>query len=114
MKRSIKHFLEDALEYCEKAQKFTNNMSFEEFANDEKTFMATTRALEIIGEALKNIPEDFKKQYHGIPWKEIIGFRNTVAHAYFGVDSKIVFNTAKEDTKYLKTILSRIIKDLDK
>lgn len=78
MKRSIKHFLDDALEYCEKAHGFVENMTFEEFDKDEKTFLAVTRALEIIGEALKNVPEEFKNKYLGIPWKEIIGFRNTV------------------------------------
>jgi len=113
MKRSFRHFIEDALEYCDKAQRFTENMSYEEFAVDEKTFMAVTRALEVIGEAIKNIPEDIKNQYKEIPWKEIIGFRNTVAHAYFGIDSKIVFNSAKEDTKYLKLILEEILKNLD-
>lgn len=112
MKRSFKHFLEDALEYCEKAQSFVENMTFEEFERDEKTFLAVTRALEIIGEALRNIPDDFKNRYLGIPWREIIGFRNTVAHAYFGINKKIVWNSAKEDTKYLKSVLAEIIDEV--
>jgi len=113
MKRSIRHFLDDAFEYCEKAQRFVEGMTFEEFSADEKTFMAVTRALEIIGEALKNVPDDLKAQFPQLPWREIIGFRNTVAHAYFGVDTKIVWNTAKEDTKYLKALLTEIIKFTD-
>lgn len=113
MKRSIKHFLDDALEYCTKAQSFVEDMTFEEFEKDEKTFLAVTRSLEIIGEALKNVPDDFKNKYLGIPWREIIGFRNTVAHAYFGINKKIVWNSAKEDTKYLKTILSEVMKTLE-
>lgn len=113
MKRSIKHFIEDAIEYCEKAQEFTKNMTYEEFAADEKTFLAVTRALEIIGEALKNVPDEIKNKYLGIPWREIIGFRNTVAHAYFGINSKIVFNSAREDTKYLKTVLAEILSTIE-
>lgn len=113
MKRSIRHFLEDALEYCEKAQCFVEDMTFEEFEKDEKTFLAVTRALEVIGEALKNIPDDIKNKYLGIPWREIIGFRNTVAHAYFGINKKIVWNSAKEDTKYLKTILTEIMDEFE-
>lgn len=113
MKRSVKHFLDDAIEYCEKAQKFVSNMTFQEFEADEKTFLAVTRALEIIGEALKNIPDELKNKFRNIPWREIIGFRNTVAHAYFGVDAKIVWNTAKEDTKYLKKLLLEIIKEIE-
>lgn len=113
MKRSIKHFIEDAIEYCDKAEIFVKNMTFEEFERDEKTFLAVSRALEIIGEALKNVPDKIKNKYLGIPWREIIGFRNTVAHAYFGINKKIVYNSAKEDTKYLKTILTEIISTLD-
>lgn len=113
MKRSFRHFLEDAIEYCEKAQGFVNNITYEEFLADEKTFLAVTRALEIIGEALKNIPDEIKIKFPQVPWREIIGFRNTVAHVYFGVDPKIVWNTAKEDVKYLKTLIQCIIDDID-
>lgn len=113
MKRSIKHFLDDAIEYCDKAQIFVENMTFQEFVNDEKTFLAVTRALEIIGEALKNVPDDLKSKFQHIPWREIIGFRNTVAHAYFGIDAKIVWNAAKEDTKYLKALLNEIISTIE-
>lgn len=112
MKRSIRHFLDDAIEYCEKAQIFVDNMTYQEFVEDEKTFLAVTRALEIIGEALKNIPDELKNKFKHIPWREIIDFRNTVAHAYFGIDTKIVWNSAKEDTKYLKTLLLEIVKKI--
>jgi len=113
MKRSVRHFLEDALEYCEKTQKFVSDMSYEEFLADEKTFLAVTRALEVIGEALKNIPDEIRNKFPQVPWREIIGFRNTVAHVYFGVDQKIVWNTAKEDVKYLKELIKCIIDDVD-
>lgn len=113
MKRSIRHFLEDALEYCEKAHKFVDNMTFEEFKSDEKTFLAVVRSLEIIGEALKNIPDEIKNKYIGIPWREIVGFRNTVAHAYFGIDAKIVYNSAKDDTIYLISLLKEVLKDIE-
>jgi uncharacterized protein with HEPN domain len=113
MKRSIRHFLDDALEYCEKTQKFVADISYEEFRNDDKTFLAVTRALEIIGEALKNIPDEIKTKFPQVPWREIIGFRNTVAHVYFGVDPKIVWNTAKEDVKYLGQLIKVIIKDTE-
>lgn len=113
MKRSFKHFLEDAIEYSQKAQTFVENITYEEFLNDEKTFLAVTRTLEIIGEALKNIPDEIKAKFPQVPWKEIIGFRNTVAHVYFGVDPKIVWNTAKEDLKYLEQLIKEIIKDIE-
>lgn len=112
MKRTIRHFLEDVIEYCDKAQKFTNNITYEEFCNDEKTFLAVTRALEIVGEALKHIPDDIRSKYPDIPWREIIGFRNTVVHIYFGINPKIVWNAAKDDTKFLKLHIQKIIDEL--
>lgn len=111
MKRSIRHFIEDALLYCDKSQEFIKDMSFEEFEQDEKTFLAVTRALEIVGEALKSVPDELRNKYLEIPWQEIIGFRNTVAHAYFGINKRIVYNSAKEDTKYLKSLLVELIND---
>lgn len=113
MKRSFRYFLDDALEYCEKTQKFVADMSYEEFLTDDKTFLAVTRALEIIGEALKNIPDEIKIKFPQVPWREIIGFRNTVAHVYFGVNPKIVWNTATEDVTYLKELINCIIESLD-
>lgn len=112
MKRDFRHFLDDALEYCQKTQKFVAGMTYEEFLSDDKTFLAVTRALEIIGEALKNIPDEIKIQFPQVPWREIIGFRNTVAHVYFGIDAKIVWNTAKEDVKYLEELIKSIIEHL--
>lgn len=113
MKRSIRHFLDDALEYCEKTQRFVADIDYEDFLADEKTFLAVTRALEIIGEALKNIPDETRAKFPQVPWREIVGFRNTVAHVYFGVDPKIVWNTAKEEIKYLKELIKCIINDID-
>jgi uncharacterized protein with HEPN domain len=113
VKRTIKHFLEDVIEYCDKAQNFVEGITFEEFCSDEKTFLAVTRVLEIIGEALKNIPEEVRSKYPEIPWREIIGFRNTVAHVYFGINTKIVWNSAKEDTKFLKPHIQKILDNLE-
>lgn len=111
MKRTIKHFLNDALEYCEKVENFTKGLNYEEFASDEKTFLATIRSLEVIGEALKNIPDETRKKHPEIPWREIIGFRNTVAHVYFGINEKIVWNTVKQDIPYLKELLKIMINE---
>lgn len=112
MKRSIRHFLDYVIEYCDKAQEFVKDISYEEFCNDEKTFLAVTRALEIVGEALKYIPDEIRSKHTDIPWREIIGFRNTVIHIYFGINPKIVWNAAKEDTKFLKIHIQKILDEL--
>ncbi len=113
MKRSIRHFLQDVIDYCDKAQNFIKDITYEEFCNDERTFFAVIRALEIVGEALKYIPEEIRSKYPDIPWREIIGFRNTVIHIYFEVNPKIVWNAAKEDTEFLKIHVNKILAELE-
>ena len=77
-------------------------MTLEQFFADEKTAFAVMRALEIIGEATKNIPQSIKENYPDIPWKEMAGIRDKLIHDYFGVDLEVVWNTATEDLFELK------------
>ncbi len=62
MKREIGDYVEDILEAMTNAMEFTKDMSYDEFVKDTKTVYAVIRATEIIGEAVKNIPEDIKKK----------------------------------------------------
>ena len=72
---------------------------------DEKTIDSVIRNLEIIGEAARSIPDDFKVQHPDIPWDEMIGMRNKVIHEYFGVDHEIVWKTVTDDLPTLKKML---------
>ncbi|MFH0702054.1 MAG: DUF86 domain-containing protein [bacterium] len=112
MKRTFRHFLEDIVEYSDKAQKFTKDMNYEEFCSDEKTFMAVIRALEIIGEAINHIPKEIQDKSKEIPWYQIRGFRNKVVHEYFGIDKKVVWLTVKEDIPFLKDSICKILKEI--
>jgi uncharacterized protein with HEPN domain len=71
-KRAIHDYLEDILRYTEKAQRFVADVpSFDAFAEDEMRVMATIRALEVIGEAVKHIPHSLRRKYPEVPWQEI-------------------------------------------
>ena len=76
MKREIGDYIEDILEAMTNAIEFTKDMSYEKFVKDTKTVYAVIRAIEIIGEAVKNIPEDIRKRYTDIPWRSIAGMRD--------------------------------------
>jgi uncharacterized protein with HEPN domain len=87
------------------------DVEFEAFcANEEKVF-AVIRALEIIGEAAKNIPKSIRGKYTEIPWEDIVGMRNKVIHNYFGVDLEVIWKTLHEDLPPLQAAIAKILED---
>ena len=80
----------------EAAEEFVNGWTFEEFAADRKTQFAVIRALEIIGEAAKNIPSEVREKYPSVPWKDLASIGDKLVHAYFGVNLKVVWLSVKE------------------
>ena len=94
--RDYRDYLIDAFEASRKAIDFCGGMSFEEFAQDDRTSFAVIRALEIFGEATKKVPSDFKDAHPDLPWREMAGMRDKLIHQYFGVDLEIVWATVRE------------------
>jgi uncharacterized protein with HEPN domain len=105
-------YLLDMLDACLKASSFISGISFEGFARDEKTQFAVIRALEIIGEASKKIPQVFKDQTPEIPWRSIAGMRDKMIHDYMGVNQAVVWKTVIEDLPPLIEQLRNITKTL--
>lgn len=75
-----------------KIARFTNGMDHIAFVANELTRDAVLRNLEVIGEAAKHIPPDIRAKVIGLDWRRVIGFRDVVAHAYFGIDEAILWN----------------------
>jgi len=112
--REYTDYLQDILDAVTKAGQFIKGVDFETFrANDEKVF-AVIRALEIIGEAAKNIPKLIRGRYTEVPWEDIVGMRSKVIHDYFGVDLKVIWKTLKDDLPPLRVAISKILNDLKK
>ncbi len=91
MSREIKIFILDILSSINEIEIFTLDIkNLEAYSNDYKTKRAVERNLEIIGEAVKNIPDNFKNEYLEVEWKKISGLRDMLAHAYFNIEDEIV------------------------
>ena len=104
-------FLNDILEAVQRIQVYTEKMSFDDFIEDIKTQDAVLRNLEIIGEAVKNIPDSIRQKVPSVPWKSIAGMRDKLIHQYFGVNFDIVWCVVKDDLSGLINAVNLILKN---
>ncbi|MGB9812756.1 MAG: DUF86 domain-containing protein [Thermovenabulum sp.] len=91
-------------------QDFVEGMDKKSFAHDLKTIYAVRKALEIIGEAAKNVPQSFKDKYPDIPWRQMAGMRDRLVHKYFGVKIDVLWETVQKDIPLLKSMFNDMIK----
>lgn len=109
--REYSDYIEDIRITIDKIESFIKGLSYEDFIGDEKTLYAVVRALEIIGEAAKKVPEEIRKKMEGIPWKDMSGMRDILVHDYINVDVETVWLTAKEKVPQLKRLLEKYTRD---
>lgn len=112
MKREFGLFIKDILEHIEKMESFIAGMSYEDFIRDTKTNFAVVRCVEIVGEAAKNIPDSIREKYKQVPWKYLTGMRDKIAHFYFGIDLKRVWEVATVKLPPLKPDIQQILADI--
>jgi len=95
-------YLEDILEAVEKIEKFTSDLSYQEFVEDEKTVDAVLHNFEVIGEAAKNVPQGIREKYDKLPWTEMAGMRDKLIHGYATIDLEIIWKTVTSDVPELR------------
>jgi uncharacterized protein with HEPN domain len=81
----------------------------DDFMHDEALQRAFVRSLEIIGEAVKKLPQDFRDRYPSVEWKSMAGMRDKLIHDYFGVDYGIVWNVAESKLPGLAKQIEAIV-----
>ncbi len=102
-------FFDDILSSIDRINRYVGKLSFDEFVNDEMRTDAVVRNLEIIGEAASHIPVTEREKYSVIEWKKIVGLRNILIHAYFGIDFDIVWDVIKNKLPVLEKEIKKAL-----
>ena len=102
-------YLKDILGAIESIESFIAGMDLESFQTDDKTTSAVMRKLEIIGEAVKQIPDEIRQKHANIPWKEMAGMRDKLIHFYFGVDYHLVWKAITERLPQVKQEIQKVL-----
>jgi len=103
------HHIQDAINRIERFMRGVRKEDF--FSDDSMVSAAVVREFEIIGEAIAQMPDEFREKHTMIPWRAIIDMRNRLIHNYFSIDYGIVWKTASEDLPELKKQIEELIKD---
>ncbi len=113
MSRNLKLYFEDILNSINKIKRYVENLNYQQFIADEKTFDAVAYNLQIISEAIKNVPPKIRKNYPQLEWRKIAGLRDIIAHSYFNIDEVIIWDIIANKLPNFKNEIEQILLDID-
>lgn len=109
MKKDPKVFLEHIIESIQLIEEYAKPLTVEEFQKNKAMQDAIIRRLEIIGEAVKNVPTSFKAHHPNIPWKQMAGMRDILIHEYFDVDLLLIWSVVQRELPAIKEKFSLLL-----
>ena len=111
MHRTALQYLDDIREAIGNIEEDTRGISYDEFAADRRRRDAVIRNFQVIGEEIRNLPDDLKERYPETDWKKIAGFRDVLTHANLGITYTILWDNARNKVPDLKKEIRTILKD---
>ena len=114
IERDYGAYLEDVLEYCDRAIVSAGEVNLEEFRESLMMQDAFARRFEIIGEAIKRIPSSIRNAYPDVEWKRATAFRDVLAHDYVDIEIDLLYLTAKNDLPAFREQIAKVLSDLEK
>lgn len=102
-------YLRDVVQSSEWIFRYTKDLTYEDWLENEPLFYATHYHLMIVGEATSQIPDAIRDKYPDVEWRKIRAFRNTIVHRYFNVDEEIVWDLIQNKLKVLVEQVHQIL-----
>lgn len=109
MKKDSSIYLQHILESIDLIESRIKNTSYKDFINDIDLQDMIIRRLEIIGEAVRNLPKEFRQENSHINWQSPADMRSVLIHGYLDVDLDVVWDTMKNDLPTFKEQIKKLI-----
>jgi uncharacterized protein with HEPN domain len=107
-RRAWRFYIDDMVTFATKVLAYVDGLDQAAFVADERTYDATLRNLELLGEAATHVPDDARAAHPEIPWRMIIATRNRLIHGYLGIDDDTVWSIVRDDVPALLSSLRSI------
>ncbi len=114
MLKQLEPFLKHILEEADYLIDESANIDYSEFSKNATLKRSFVRALEVVGEAAKNIPDEYRGKYKKIRWKDMAGLRDVLIHHYFGINYNMVWDVVKNQIPDLKDNIREILMEIEK